>query len=518
MKRKVTEKMLAVAMAASMVLSLAGCGDNAAESSNAGASESSAAQEADGEESADAAEEAVSEEASAEPEDDRPFAQYIKDEVPEDLNGYEFVIVDFGASRWYPGSSYPDVDTESFDPTKEEHVLKDMIIKDVEETFNCHIVIQAESPDGIVENAQPAIMAGDKYADVIGTTQQKCGPLIVANLLLDLNEVDSIDLSADYWNQSVIDFATLAGKTYGVGGGFAPDLGNSGVVFYNARIWEELDLPDPLELLENDEWTWANFLEYCKLATRDGDGDGQISSGADRYGLVGPVGGIEERMIGAMGENFIKKNDDGSLSLGLASDEAAEKLDFIYDFFQKENVVSFVEPRADFLDYFAAGDALFMIYGNTGSDKLREMEDDFGVLPMPKWDASQPYYYCQTDGNTPIFCMTNTNQNTHEAGVIFSALARRFQIFEDKLITDRVDSLFWRLDETETIMRDYVMPGRQYEIANLIKQSGSEDFGQITGKVVAATSDNEYSDISSEMKAFEEQINIALDEFMDGLN
>lgn len=189
MKKKVAEKVLAVVMAVSMAMSVAGCGNDAEDSSK----ESSSTAPSEGSEAQQSSDDSQAEEESPEePEDDRPFAQFLKDEEAEDLNGYEFVIVDFGASRWYPGGSYPEVDAEAFDPTKEEHVLKDEIIKDVEEKFNCHIKIISDSPDNIVATAQSAIMAGDKFADLIVTTQQKCGPLIVSNGLLDLKTVDKI--------------------------------------------------------------------------------------------------------------------------------------------------------------------------------------------------------------------------------------------------------------------------------------------------------------------------------------
>ena len=192
----------------------------------------------------------------------------------------------------------------------------------------------------------------------------------------------------------------------------------------------------------------------------------------------------------------------------------AEKLNFIYNFFNTENVVCLIND-SDYLDRFAAGGSLFMIYGNTDSDKLREMEDDFGVLPIPKWEASQPYYYCQVDANAPIFCMTNTNQHTHEAGVIFSALARRYRLFEDNTIADRA-ATFWRLEETEDIMTDYILPGREYDIVNLLKNV-NDDFSKPTGILWSAVHENAYSDILSEMKAYEDQINISLSDFFAAL-
>lgn len=435
---------------------------------------------------------------------ERPFDKYIQGEEVVDLEGYQFKIVDFNTDIYGP---------EEIKSTKDQLVVD--IIEDVEKTFNCTIEVEEVSPDVIFDNAQPAIMSGDKYADLVGTTMWAFGYLLGGGLVTDLSQVETLDLSQECFIQNLSDMATFGNKTYGFGASFGSHLTNHWIIFYNARIWEELELPDPYELVRTNEWTWDKLLEYAKKSLRDNDGNGIIDSESDRWGMTAASGDLIRAMFFSMDGTYFEENSEGKMRLSCLDSESADKMNFIYKYFQNDNVL-YQNENLGYLEMFAAGKSLFLAYGNGTFDELKNMEDDFGVLPMPKWSSSQEEYLNPIDHNAKIYAMTTTNQNTYEAGIIITALAKRYQAYDEMEIQDMEDT-YWRFDEDSEMVKDYVVGHGAYDVINIIKNANA-NFEMPNSVLFQGAYNNAYSDVVSTIAAYEEALNILLDEFFANLS
>ncbi len=435
---------------------------------------------------------------------ERPFDKYIQGEEVVDLGGYNFKVVDFHSHRWEP---------EEITSPMDELVVA--IKEDVEKTFNCTITYENVAPDVIFETAQPEIMAGGKYADLIGTTMWAFGKLLGSNLLADLNDVESLNLENSYWNQGVIDTATFGNSTYAFGAPFGSHFGNYWVVYYNARIWNELGLPDPYEMVEAGTWTWDKFVSYAKKATLDMDGDGLVGSENDRWGLTAPSGDLIQSIFFGLGGKYYKEVEPGKVRVACTDAESAEKMNAMYKFYQTDNVL-YQNENLGYKEMFAAGKSLFCAYGNGAHTEFKDMEDDFGVLPMPKWNEAQEAYIGAPDHNAPIFAMTSTNKNTYEAGIIIEALGRRYQAYDDLAIED-YENTFWRFDKDREIVEKYVDNHGAYDISNIIKNANS-NFDLPAKSLFEGCFLNLYTDIVSTIKSFEDAISVLLDEFFINLS
>lgn len=69
---------------------------------------------------------------------------------------------------------------------------------------------------------------------------------------------------------------TYKNKVYGI-----PIWGGPSLVEYNADMFEEAGIPQPIDLAKRNAWTWDVFVEFGRKITRDLNGDGVI----DRYML-----------------------------------------------------------------------------------------------------------------------------------------------------------------------------------------------------------------------------------------
>ena len=74
---------------------------------------------------------------------------------------------------------------------------------------------------------------------------------------------------------------------------------------------------------------------------------------------------------------------------------------------------------------FASGTILFMVHKmeSVEKDTLRNMQDEYGILPYPKYDENQKEYYsCASDAPTS-FAIPTTNNSPEIAGAVLEALA-----------------------------------------------------------------------------------------------
>src|SRR5690606_17830777 len=82
-----------------------------------------------------------------------------------------------------------------------------------------------------------------------------------------------------------------------------PRAVDTSIMFYNVERFSEAGLVDPNALHDNNQWTWATFLEAAKSLTRDRNGDGVTDEwGASRvfwntldrgYGLWPALNGMD---------------------------------------------------------------------------------------------------------------------------------------------------------------------------------------------------------------------------------
>ncbi len=74
---------------------------------------------------------------------------------------------------------------------------------------------------------------------------------------------------------------------------------------------------------------------------------------------------------------------------------------------------------------FPHGNVMFMpsLVGDLLWDEYRSLEDDFGVLPITKYDEQQSEYYTVVDVGSDIMTIPATSQNTEMIGAVVEALS-----------------------------------------------------------------------------------------------
>lgn len=153
-------------------------------------------------------------------------------------------------------------------------------------------------------------------------------------------------------------------------------------------------------LLRSGEWTLDKFSECCRGVTADLDGDGLDAD--DRYGLT-TNGFAWQPFLAGCGTTLIGKDKDGSFTFDWDSEKNVGIITHAISLLNDHESVMLVNQNAELqskyggigeasIAMFREDRALFWIEMIYASAQQRDMNSDFGFLPMPKYDDRQESY------------------------------------------------------------------------------------------------------------------------------
>ncbi len=426
------------------------------------------------------------------------------DEVVEDLGGYEFTVADYNSGRWNrenSGTPYADAWLQ--------------IMDEVETAYNCTINAQYIAATEAFTTIQPEIAAGGKYADLIITTQWQYGYFLGANLMLDLNRLD-VNWDNKWWNQDVREMGTYGGKSYVGLGSFIFDTSYTWLLYYNQSVWEELGLPNPYELVDSHQWTYEKFRDYCGRACEDRDNSGEMDSYEDRWGLMAAQGDFCRAWFFSLGGQYFKTDESGRVRLACNNQRTYDIYNRMRTMVKqdksiKPDGINSWDDVAESLTYFANGNSLFVAYV-PGVTPLKDMEDDWGVMPLPLYDENQKDYWSGVDHNSPVFGVTSTNEDLHEVSVLLEALGRHAMILEDIFWPDYKET-YWRHEEDDTRMvSQYVVGHGKHDMA-LVMQNCNPVFRTPMERITSGIFGGASADIASYFDSVGDMIETQLEEY-----
>ena len=114
---------------------------------------------------------------------------------------------------------------------------------------------------------------------------------------------------------------------------------------------------------------------------------------------------------------------------------------------------------------FGNGEAFFYPSALGGAHSLRDMSDDFGILPYPKYDENQENYYILTSGGTVATIPVTLPEDRHEnVGILLDALCRDSQQNLLPTYKEIVLKTKYARDEDSAEMLDIIFGSLTYDL------------------------------------------------------
>ncbi len=345
----------------------------------------------------------------------------------------------------------------------------------IEDTYNVRLAALESGETTVVSYLKNFITAGDNTFEAIVCDIYDNGALAVDGMLYDLNNVKNLDLTREWWAQSTNASLSIADKQFYITGDiFINDNKSTRIFFFNKDIIRDLDLENPYDLVEENKWTLDKYIELSEAALYDLNGDNTYTRDADRYGTMA------QTQLGAVlyfaSGNLLTGKDKDDLPYALCgTDHALSVMTGISEKIAGKPSISTsgetgvsggVHP--DNVMYFMDGRVLFAPEVLVHIETMRDCSVDIGILPPPKYDASQDAYICYADG----WCVNGlsiptTNVNPDDAGFLFEAMAadslnNLTPAYFDVVLTDK-----YARDEQSIRMLDLILDSVVMDNANI---------------------------------------------------
>lgn len=361
----------------------------------------------------------------------------------------------------------------------------------VEEKYKVNINQRVEISGDPANVLQTFYMTGDFSFDVIYGWAYKLGSCIPENYFADFKTLPNIDLTQEYWSPSAIEELTVNDKLYLCINDISMNkLEWAGFLFYNKQIAEDYNIESKFgsfyDLVRDNKWTLDTYLEVLKSVSNDLDGDGKITNN-DVYGLI-DGNGTGMGVGTACGMTLSAKNDDGSYLLNYYNEKTLDIANKLVDVYSNASYVRDFEDiwseggdQSGYNDqweyarsYFARSHSLFCAGSAYITGEFRNMEDDYGILPFPKYDENQANYISTIDSLASIFAIPSTFRNDvstagpDRTGAILEYMAYKSQ---KDLLPQYYDTLLkgQRLNsEDDSQMLDIIRTSVRYEFTDVM--------------------------------------------------
>ncbi len=269
-------------------------------------------------------------------------------------------------------------------------------------------------------------LSGFSAYDLIATHAAYLANLALEGLGKDLNAVDHIDLTKRWWNEAYFEECSYRDAIYLMVSDMAYTMYEyMQVVFFNEEMANDLDLGDLYGLALDGGWTYTKLKEYTKEVESNPDaGDSQ------KYGLLTNAH-AHRAWANAVEANMMQKDSDGKYYYPATLNETALNRMTDYIEFVRGLATNSVYTQMTWGDekwaetkMFANGRGLFYMQMLGESATLKTtMDDDYGILPFPKWDDTQLEYHSNSkDSGTAVMIPANV-KDIESTGIITELMA-----------------------------------------------------------------------------------------------
>ncbi len=282
-----------------------------------------------------------------------------------------------------------------------------------------------------------SIVAGDDEFQVIMPMTCALPSLLgTEGMLIDLKTVDTLDLSHSWWDDHANAEYCINGKQYiAVGDICFYGKGAPIVYYFNKQLISDFKMPSPYQLVYDGKWTFDKMNELAVTAAGDLNGDSKIDL-SDRFGFMGENSSLTYSLLGA-GVRYSTHDAAGNVTITLNTDRTVDMVDKFTTLLNNTDTSICLEAYLNqfnnsvfdlMIPTFLDNRALFFTNQMLVALDLRNMNADFGILPLPKYDEAQETY-CGTSNTYYLdnVVIPPTNPDLEMTGYVLEAMGRYSQ-------------------------------------------------------------------------------------------
>ncbi|MBE6613606.1 MAG: hypothetical protein E7632_14060, partial [Ruminococcaceae bacterium] len=275
------------------------------------------------------------------------------------------------------------------------------------------------------EQMNQAVLSGDDAYDYViscllgGALANSATSGTLANLV----DIEQLSLTEPWWSAHMYNTLRLKDKMYFISGDISTTTYQASTVIYgNARLLDEYKI-DKEALLDQalaGKWTVDAYLAILKDKDIDVDNDGKLSYQTDFMGVTN-VSSLPNHSFPTNRRTVVLNKDKTNLELNFSDEMTVNLL---------EKISAYCVPYTNSegndgpINMFKNGRAIFVTHQTeTAINKLRDMKDDYIILPLPKADESQESYVSGFSGWCDCYVGVPKTADLDFVGTMMEAMA-----------------------------------------------------------------------------------------------
>ncbi len=353
-------------------------------------------------------------------------------EVGTEEPAYTPTVQDFGGASFtilHPSERYYDIAEESTGEIVNDAIFaRDMMIA---EQYNIQFVHEQETDSHANrkiynDKIRGVVMSNDPVYDLVYGIEICTTETFTEGLYYNLLDFDEMLLNEIWWCPGQKETFSIQGKLFGAFGLSTLDLyKEAGVIFANSKLITDYGLDNPSQAVLDGEWTLDKMLSMSELATHDLDGDNNHTFGEDITGIIIRLANGRTFQT-AFDIDIITQDENGMYKIADVSDRTATIIDTVKTFHESNKgaiICNNYDNTSEHLQAFMADKALFLNERLKKSEELREMDSDYYVLPLPKYDTAQDHYYTQIATATTMALFPLSIGNPQMSAMVTEAMS-----------------------------------------------------------------------------------------------
>lgn len=323
-----------------------------------------------------------------------------------------------------------------FNPEESVHDLQATVVQ--EANYYRRLAVEARLgvkinfiEESIYENipglVRQSVNAGSDDYDMVFSIASQQVALAQAGMYVPVNDLLYVDLEKPWWNKEYIESISVnVNNPYILFGDITYNtVQRTTAVFFNKRILDErlgMSDQDLYEIVLNGEWTIDKLKEMASRVYED-DGNTRNDAG-DIHGIISFGSNTFNWLAYSSGLKFTSRDEDGYPVINLNNERSVDLCDKLLDLLSGDYTF-ITSDNEEQVRKFSHGNCLFLANRLflTDWEQLREMKDDYGIIPMPKFDEDIDGYHCVVEDLVQWGAVTVTTPDTDMISAVAESMA-----------------------------------------------------------------------------------------------
>lgn len=325
----------------------------------------------------------------------------------QDFGGYEFKFLtrSLATNADWVEWDHRDIFAESITGD----VINDSVFarnSKIEEKYK--ITISQTTVTDFTGTVSKLVRTNEDSFDVVCTHISEFPAMAQQGQLTDLFTVPNIDLSKPWWDQGCLRDLSILHKAFVMEGDLLIiDNDAMEAMIFNKGMLRDNNLESPYDIVKRGDWTFDKLIETSQSVSKDLNGDSKMYIQDDEFGCILQADSIPSFIVSG-GDKLCSKDpetDEPVITFGSdrtyrITDKINQMLadnDHFVHLHRYENKFPIYDEQ---VKMFSDNRALFSWIRMRIVERLRGMETDFGIIPLPKLDAEQPNYITNNNAHT----------------------------------------------------------------------------------------------------------------------